>query len=279
MDGREMEEFVFESAENWYRFIFLDGNYCNCFDEKLRRQLIEKCTYRRWNPNTLYGITRYSLMCLCDSSAPPFIQQHMRGVYRLMAEILLAQRASIIEFFYRVSRISSDIDNQLIKKKVNFADIEKAVDKLQRDFLGFKNRLWFLEVTPQDQGIEMFNMAMKNMGLEKQMEELKDEIKELYDYIEMQHNNMMNNRVLNLTILASLALPVSIFLAYWGISYEFIEKLTWMKTGDWLSRWGIFYVTIGCAFLFGWMIIRMTTGKWLIYDDIKMKIKERKSTK
>jgi len=30
--------------------------------------------------------------------------------------------------------------------------------------------------------------AMKNMGLEKQIEELKDEIKELYEYAEMQND-------------------------------------------------------------------------------------------
>lgn len=257
----------FENAQEWYRFIFLDGNGCMCPDDVMRRQLIEDSTYRRWNPWTLYGVTRYSLMCLCGSGAPPFIQTHMCRQYRLMAEMLLAQRASIIEFFKRVADISRDIDNH-----VEFSKIAKCVGKLHSDFLGFKNRLWFLEVTPQEQGIEMYSMAMKNMDLEKQMEELKDEIKELYDYVEMQTDKMMNDRTLNLTIMASIVLPISLVLAFWGLSDGLINTIKWNShLFQWSDGWTSVCISLAVAFFAGVVIIRFATDKWLCLDCLKRK--------
>jgi hypothetical protein len=155
----------------------------------------------------------------------------------LFSDSLLAQRASIITFFRRVADISKSIDERdednddVSQERRQREYIVKDIRKLNRDFLGFKNRLWFNEITPQEQGIEMYDMAMKNMGLEKQMEELKDEIKELYEYAEMQSDKMrmeeekkQSAEALNLTKWATFAIPISIALAIWGLSFEFIEK-------------------------------------------------------
>jgi hypothetical protein len=85
-----INEQPFESSPEWYRFVFLDGNSCMCQDKRMLRSLIEATTYRRWVQwDTLYGVSRYSLMCLTGITAPDFIRTHMRRQYRLMAEILL----------------------------------------------------------------------------------------------------------------------------------------------------------------------------------------------
>lgn len=241
---KQMKEQPFESSPDWYRFIFMDGKDCMCQDERTLRSLIEASTYRRWvQYGTLYGVSRYSMVCLSRSNAPDFINIHMRRQYRLIAEILLAQRASIITFFRHVEDISKKIDEldedtDISKDRQQREDIVKNIRKLNRDFLGFKNRLWFIEVTPQEQGIEMYDMAIKNMGLEKQMKELKDEIKELYEYAEMQNdrfsaaeekrqteeNTMLNKRMLTLTKIAAFGVPLSIFLAFWGLSIELVRN-------------------------------------------------------
>lgn len=245
-DDHPNKEQPFESSPDWYRFIFLDGKDCMCQDERTLSSLIDASTYRRWMQwGTLYGITRYSLMCLTGTNTEDFIKIHMRRQYRLIAEILLAQRASIITFFRRITDISKNIDeldedSDVSKDRQQREAIVKNIRKLNRDFLGFKNRLWFVEVTPQEQGIEMYDMAMKNMGLEKQMEELKDEIKELYEYAEMQGDKMrmeeekkQSDEALTLTKWATFAIPISIALAIWGMSFEFIkdnltEKMPWL---------------------------------------------------
>ena len=227
-----IHEDSFESSPDWYRFIFLDGRGCYCPDEHTRRTLIAASTYRRWNQDTsgisLYGITCYSLMCLSETD---FSRSHMRHQYRLMAELLLAQRSSIINFFFRISDISHAIDNNL-----DFDDIARGVRILHRDFIGFVNRLWFEEVTPQEQGIEMYIMAMKNMGLEKQMNELKSEIKEISEYVEMQYDKIRADaeekkslKMLKLTKMASYGIFFTIVLAGWGMSFDFIKSANWLN--------------------------------------------------
>lgn len=213
----------FESAEEWYRYIFLDGEWSMCPDEIYRKALIEASTYRRWGSGqdglTIFGVTRYSLMCLVNSGAPPFLAAHMKGIYRNMAEILLAQRASIITFSSQVAAISREIDQN--------ADSDITADKvrkLHKNLIGFVNRLWFEEVTPQEQGIELYAMAMRNMNLKNHIAELKEEMNTLYGYVEMQYERKQNKSIARLSYLASIGIPLSIVVAFWGISTEFANK-------------------------------------------------------
>ena len=223
LTDRKDGEYSFETSEEWYRFIFLDGEGSMCPDEKFRKTLIDASTYRRWSSGqeglTLFGVTRYSFMCLADSGAPPFLANHMSGIYRNIAEILLSQRASIITFSSQVAAISREIDQN--------ADSEltaERVRKLHKNLIGFVNRLWFEEVTPQEQGIELYAMAMRNMNLKNHIAELKEEMSTLYEYVEMQYERKQNKSIANLTFFASLGIPLSIVFSFWGISTEFASK-------------------------------------------------------
>ena len=253
-------QYPFESSAEWYRFIFLDGTSCCCTDVRTLKALIDASTYRRWVPETLFGITRCSLMCLCNSNAPSFIQVHMSRQYRFMMEILLAQRASIIIFSSRISDLSHDID-----RKVDFNRIASNVRKLHSDFIGFVSRLWFEEVTPQDQGIEMFSLAMKNMGLKDQIRELKEEMNVLNEYVEMQYSRLradqdreqakadreMNKGIYKLTLLAGFGVPLTILLSFWGMNFCFVDHKSGLH----------FLWTLGLAILIGISLWRWAKRK------------------
>lgn len=253
-------DYRFETAEEWYRFVFIDGNGCNCQDAQMRKEQIAASTYRRWASwGTLYGISRYSMMCLTTPDAPPYLREHMRRHYRQMAELLLAQRASMIVFSNRISELSGKIDN--INDKTKGKDLKKIatdVRKLHGDYIGFVNRLWFDEVTPQEQGIEMYDIAVRNMRLKDQMQELKAEIKELYEFMEMQESNTMNSTMLKLTKVASLGIPLTVVLAFWGISNDFVvtidinQPFAFLKFQGW--RWVI-----------GSLVIAFCFGLWIQY--------------
>jgi Mg2+ and Co2+ transporter CorA len=236
----------FETSDEWYRFVFIDGQNCSCQDDTLKRDLLSATTYRRWAKwGTLYGISRYSLMCLTTPTAPPFIREHMRRHYRQMAELLLAQRASMIVFSSRISKLSGQIDDMNEKNNPKeFKKISNDVRKLHGDYIGFVNRLWFDEVTPQEQGIEMYDIAVKNMRLKEQMQELKAEIKELYEYIEMQDSNAMNRTMLNLTQVASYGVPFAIVLAFWGISDDFVKSIDSNKNFAFINGQGWLWVIL-----------------------------------
>ncbi len=215
------------SSDDWYRFIFIDGKAIGCGNEDMKGSLIKDNTYARWSDyGTIYGVTRYSLMCLTEAMKPDNVfpgltKDHMQTMYFQIAIILLAQRASILKFSDDVSRISGEIETFVKAKsydKTDFEDIAEKVKGLHASFIRFVNRLWFTEVTPQEQGIEMYNMAVKNMGLEGQLIELRAEIKELYEFVEMQYDKETNRSFALLDKIAFIFLPVIVVASLLGMN-------------------------------------------------------------
>lgn len=230
----------YKSSDEWYSFIFIDGKIkdIGCGNEDMKSSLIKDNTYARWSDyGTLYGVTRYSLMCLTEAMKPDNIfpgltKDHMQTMYYQIAIILLAQRASILKFSDDVSSISAEIESFIAKKTDDFEKIAERVRKLHASFIRFVNRLWFTEVTPQEQGIEMYQMAVKNMGLKEQLDELKQEIKQLYEFVDMEHEKMMavedrtiNKRLSLLNNLAFIFLPLMLATSFFGMNLYFITSL------------------------------------------------------
>ncbi len=228
-------EYAYESSSEWYKFLFIDGNTLTCLDEKMKKEFIKKHTYSRWaaTNGTFFGITRYSLMCLSTQQwfSCNIIRTHMETMYYQMAVIVLAQRASILKFAADVTKISGEIDafvgQNITENKNNdppdLTTISDEIKKLHAAYIRFINRLWFTEVTAQDQGIEMYEMALKSTGLSKQVRELQNEIKELYEFVSMSMDRKSNEQMGILTILGALFLPVMVLTGFFGMNLKFIE--------------------------------------------------------
>lgn len=57
----------YASNDFWYQYVFVDGYGLSCANRNLRTEQIEKHTYARWvEANSLYGITRYSFVCVSE---------------------------------------------------------------------------------------------------------------------------------------------------------------------------------------------------------------------
>lgn len=205
------DEYGFESSDEWYKFIYVDGKDIGVANEKMKRELIKAATYARWVEwGTLFGISRYSFVCVTNGEdfGYNFTRNHMRSVYHQMAVILLAQRASILKFSDDVSKITSQAKNSEGKFiNMKFKSVAESVKKLYSSFIRFVNRLYFGEVSPQDQGIEMYNMAVKNMGLKEQLNELRYEIEKLHEFVDMLQEKFVRKgiqliQVISLVIIA-----------------------------------------------------------------------------
>lgn len=245
--------YCYEQNAMWYRFVFLDGNESTCQHPGMLEKLIKEATYPRWTDyKTLYGISRYSIVCISDGDFP---RQHMRRHYAQMAVILLAQRASILKFSNEVAKISQNIN--LISEKNfsnnsyrDFADIEKQVEMLHAEYIRFVNCLWFTEVTPQEQGIEMYQMAVDIMHLKSDMEDLKREIKELYEFVSLYQERTANRQMNTLTVLGAISLPIMVITGFFGMNLFFITS---QPEGCWW--WGgsfLFFCGVVCL-LYLWM--------------------------
>jgi len=216
---------AYKSSDDWYKMIFVDGKSIGCANEEMKTRLIKDATYERWTEyGTLYGISRYSFVCLTGRGYVPYnvIRNHMERQYYQLISILLAQRASILKFSDEVSSISGIINSfvsggdPLQAKELE--EIANKVRKLHASYINFVNRLWFTEVTPQEQGIEIYKIAMREMGLKEQMEELKAEIKELYEFVNTQCENEEKRTLSSLDKIVGFVAPVSVLSGLFGMN-------------------------------------------------------------
>jgi len=177
-----INEYEYENDEDWYRFIFIDGQSSLVQDKKMRRELIIKSTYSRFVEwKALYGISRYSFVCLTNTSgfAYNILRNHMQKMYYQFSVLLLAQRASIVVFNNKLEKIQF-ID---LIENLDYNKIEERVKKLEildSVVLNFINRMTFKEVTPQEQGIELYSLAYENMEIEKNIKLLRQKISDLH---------------------------------------------------------------------------------------------------
>lgn len=195
MRDRCCDGYVYETSDDWYRFIFVDGNYANIENDAMKYDLIRRHTYARWaKSGTLFGMSRYSFVLLCSVNAPSFLKQHMKSLYYQISLIVLFQRAMLLKFAEDIDGLTGDYETGRCLKK-----LKDDSGELHGKFIKFVNKYWFIEVTPQEQGIEIYNQWMELLNLEKLYNELQREISELAGYVENKIEAETNNRVAMIT--------------------------------------------------------------------------------
>ncbi|MBI5207094.1 MAG: hypothetical protein HY934_04810, partial [Candidatus Firestonebacteria bacterium] len=165
----------YETVDEWYRFIFVDGNYANIKNDTMKKSLVQKHTYTRWlNSGTLYGMSRYGFVMLCDGSED-YLRQHMKSIYYQMSLIILFQRMMLLKFAEEVDEVTKHFE----ETETDFVELQEKTKELHADFIKFINKYWFIEITPQEQGIEIYNQWKGLLDLEELYDEVHREISEL----------------------------------------------------------------------------------------------------
>ncbi|MDR2915341.1 MAG: CorA family divalent cation transporter [Tannerella sp.] len=212
-DKERLEKFV--EGDFWYKYLFVDeGSDETCQNNKMKTELLEKCTYYRWQKyGTLYGVSRYSVMLLTDMGwfSKNIVSVHMRTIYSRMVELMLVQRASMLRFSDEVTKVSclSDANKMTIPHKIS---------SLYKEYIRFVNQIFFREVTAQDQGIELYHIMMSQFDSEKQITDLDDEISELHDYASLLADQKRNDNGQLLNVLAAIFLPATILTGLFGMN-------------------------------------------------------------
>jgi hypothetical protein len=168
----------------------------------MRERLLSNATYDRWSDyGTFTGISRYSFVVLTPSESAlkkenaEFIIGHSKSMYFQMMTILLAIRTSILRFSDELAPVATP----------------KHIGKLKllyEKYLSFYNRLYFKEVTHQDQGIELYDIALKQMKIPEHMEKLDGKFTKLHDFANLQAEHASQNAMDRLSVLgATLLIP------------------------------------------------------------------------
>ncbi len=174
-------------SDDWHKYIYLDTSMSTVQNDKMKKELLEKSTYSRWsNFGTIFGITRYAFSVLTNSETTlknnkaEFIIRHTKSMYFQMMHMLLANRSSILRFSDEVAALASEKE----------LDTEK-LSMTYRRYLTFYNRMYFKEVTHQEQGIELYDMALEQMKIPDHIEKLDGKFTKLHDFANLQSEKVI----------------------------------------------------------------------------------------
>lgn len=215
----------------WYQYVFIDNDDPTCQDEKMFTELLQKATYTRWKDyGTIYGISRYSFTSLIGKDSIGLLG-HTKTMYYRMASLVLAQR--VLSLYY--SREISEISKELDKDKISNKELRKRVNTLNKDYLRFVNNVYFREVTPQDQGIELYNLMQEQMNIKRDEEGLSTEVEQLYHYVTMTNDEQRNTEAEKLSIIATLFLIPTLITGIWGMNISEVQNINVTVWYWWLS--------------------------------------------
>ena len=207
----------YEHNNWWYKFMFNDQKNITCQNEEMKKDLIKKHTYTRWSGyGTFYGVNRYSFVCLTSkldtlkNNNASFIVNHMQTMYYKMAELCLVQRACLLRFSDEVAGISTMKEH----KKIS---LTKRVGNLNQQYLRFVNKIYFREVTAQEQGIEIYDMMQEYMKIGNNVKELDQEIKELHSYVSLMEDQKQSRNIELLTIIGALFILPTFIINFLGL--------------------------------------------------------------
>jgi hypothetical protein len=204
----------YHSYDDWYKYIFVDGDGKTVQNDAMQKELIQKATYNRWQQyGTMYGISKYSFVCLSNSDFP---LSHMKTMYFSMFSLLLMVRATILKFSHEVSQIANNLDSN---------DISSEVQNLYERYIKFVNHFYFREITAKDQGLELYEKAIDILKIERDIKDLDAEIEELFKYVEMQRHKYAeietektNKKLNDITLYGGILLGASVLTGFFGMN-------------------------------------------------------------
>ena len=200
----------------WYQYVFMDNDDPTCQNEDMFREFLKQATYMRWsNYGTFTGISRYSFTSLIGEDTIGLLR-HTRTMYYRMASLVLAQRVLSLYYSREISEISRDLDENKLTNK----ELRKRVNTLNRDYLRFVNNVYFREITPQDQGIELYDMMQIQMNIKRDEEGLSAEVEQLYHYLTMSNDEQRNIEAETLSVIATLFLVPTLITGIWGMNLK-----------------------------------------------------------
>ena len=213
-DNREKKDYYsYEKCPWWYNYIFCDTSPMHT-DRFVKQKLLKEQTYSRWvESGTLYGFSRFSFVMLTSSFSDlekygaTFIVRHLQSIYYKLAELCLLQRATVLSFSDEVTHVSNLIEKKKTRTRIG---IEK-IDDLYKHYILFVNKIYFREVTAQEQGIEMYDMMQKIMRIPNDVKDLDNEIGELNQFASKEEAH-------NLTKLATVFLVPTLIASLLGMN-------------------------------------------------------------
>ncbi len=215
-----------------YKMMFVDGSFLTCRSRHMLAEMLgKKHIYDRWIEmgGNVIGITEYSMINVTAGvDGDDFLARNFLTEYVEMIILTLAQRATLLAFERMIS------DSALGKQNIK---------EIHKSYLLFQSQLLLKEVTPQQQGIELYRMLLDNMFIFEQTAEIEKQINSLFVQKTANYESSENRILFIIAILGifdvteiifnwicpladgifkfGLAFPLSILILIWSIIRRF----------------------------------------------------------
>lgn len=185
-------------SDQLYALAYIDGEDATCQSRVMRKKLLQETIYDRWiDWGTIHTVTHNGFGCIATDGAPyesvimPFLTEYME-----MMALVLLQRNLLLEFHIEAKKLSPEFNSE-------------KLENLQKDYVKFKTQVLLFEVTPQEQGYEIYRLMQKQLYIDEEKEKLDDIMNSLYEVANVKHSIELNIIMNRLTIIAILIALVS----------------------------------------------------------------------
>jgi uncharacterized membrane protein YidH (DUF202 family) len=215
------------TSERWHRLLTVDSPFKSMItnNQLQRLKTIRNSTYSRWidsediDNTTLFGCTRHSFIMIGSRSNYHFkniVRINFLHQYSEMSRLVLAQSTAVHRFGKVIYNLSGKLSNTNSEKNNGLNEsVFNEVSFFKQTFNDFINRLFFREITSQIQGTELYQLLQTKHEVMTNLEELKDEITQLSNHVEMLQRQNQEKIIHLLTqttiILGLLTLVIGVF--------------------------------------------------------------------
>lgn len=184
------------------------------------------CQDRFWNdnaagPNTRFICTGNSLTVVGDASVPSCtdgergVLAQFRHQYFLIFLIAHLHRAALLTF----SEILVDAVNDLnILDDTSVRRFKRRIRANFETFLRFTHRYWFHELSERQHVQAVFALCAKHLCNDALYDEVRDEIREMSQYLDSDSQRRQSNTVVRLTVITILGLIATVTTGYFGMN-------------------------------------------------------------
>ena len=169
----------------------------------------------------------YAFTWLGDSRDKIFFGNHLNGapvsyrhIYVPMAIIAHFQKAALLVTTRRLADLSPYKD-----RKPSTLDAKKF-QALKAGFIAFTQTYWFEEVTPQEQGIELFEMWRTRLRLQSSYDEMRQELQDIVQFVDSRENQNQTSEAHRLNILVVIVAIFGLAIAVAGLASSILGMNT-----------------------------------------------------
>lgn len=181
---------------------------------------------------TLFFASGHSLVVVGDAHDPYFMDEtgflgRFRHQHFLLFMVAHFQKASLRMFSDRLVQIVNKLD---AKNPDSSRTFRRGIRDVLENFLRFAHRYWFHDLSNHAQCKDLFEMTQRHLGLDGLYAEVREELHDMSNFLEMDATRRQNETVVRLTVVTILGLIGTIVTGFLGMNlFAWSEEPVWWR--------------------------------------------------